>query len=119
LLMAGGFTMSALSPWHYVSFLGLIFSTVGVMCAQPTFWTMPSAILTGAAAAGGLALINSIGNLGGFIGPYVVGWVTETTKNPANGLIVLACALLIAGGSVLMLQPKAVGEQSRKSSAAP
>jgi MFS transporter, ACS family, tartrate transporter len=118
LLMAGGFTMSALSPWHYVSFLGLILSTVGVMCAQPTFWTMPSAILTGAAAAGGLALINSIGNLGGFIGPYVVGWVTETTKNPANGLIVLACALLMAGGSVLMLQPKAVGEQSRKSSAA-
>jgi MFS transporter, ACS family, tartrate transporter len=118
LLMAGGFTMSAVSPWHYVSFLGLIFSTIGVMCAQPTFWTMPSAILTGAAAAGGLAIINSIGNLGGFVGPYVVGWVAETTKNPANGLIVLACALLMAAGSILVLQPKAAGEQSRKSSAA-
>lgn len=118
LLMAGGFTMSALSPWHYVSFLGLIFSAIGVMCAQPTFWTMPSAILTGAAAAGGLAIINSIGNLGGFVGPYVVGWVAETTKNPANGLIVLAGALLMAAGSVLVLQPKSVGEQSRKSSAA-
>jgi ACS family tartrate transporter-like MFS transporter len=118
LLIAGGFTMSALSPWHYVSFLGIIFSTIGVMCAQPTFWTMPSAMLTGAAAAGGLAIINSIGNLGGFFGPYVVGWVAETTKNPATGLIVLACTLLMAAGSALALHPEAVGERSRKSSAA-
>jgi MFS transporter, ACS family, tartrate transporter len=118
LLMAGGFTMSALSPWHYVSFLGLIFSTIGVMCAQPTFWTMPSAIFTGAAAAGSIAIINSIGNLGGFVGPYIIGWVADITKNPATGLIVLACTLLMAAGSILALQPEAVGERSRKSSAA-
>ena len=118
LLMAGGFTMSALSPWHYVSFLGLIFGAIGIMCAQPTFWTMPSAILTGAAAAGGIAIINSIGNLGGFVGPYIIGWVADTTKNPATGLIVLACALLIPAGLALALQPEAVGERSRKSPAA-
>ena len=116
-LMAGGFTMSALSPWHYISFLGLIFSAIGIMCAQPTFWTMPSAILSGAAAAGGIAIINSIGNLGGFFGPYIVGWVADATKNPATGLIVLASTLLMAAGSALALQPEAVGERSRKSSA--
>jgi len=110
LLMAAGFTMSALSPRHYVSFVGLVFSAVGVMCAQPTFWTMPSAILTDTAAAGGIAIINSIGNLGGFVGPYVVGWVADTTKNPATGLI--------SAGAVLALQPETVGERRRKSSAA-
>jgi nitrate/nitrite transporter NarK len=118
LLMAGGFTMSALSPSPYISFVGLILSAIGLMCAQPMFWTMPSTILTGTAAAGGIALINSIGNLGGFAGPYLVGWVAQVTKNPALGLIVLTVALLIAAGLVLAMRPEAVGERRRKSIAA-
>jgi MFS transporter, ACS family, tartrate transporter len=113
-LIAGGFAMSALSPSPYVSFVGLIFSAIGVMCAQPMFWTMPSAILTGTAVAGGIALINSIGNLGGFAGPYLVGWVANSTKNPALGLIVLTCAVLMAAGLVLAMRPEMVGERDRK-----
>jgi nitrate/nitrite transporter NarK len=114
LLMAGGFTMSALSPSPYISFAGLILSAIGLMCAQPMFWTMPSTILTGTAAAGGIALINSIGNLGGFAGPYLVGWVAQVTKNPAFGLIVLTGALLIAAGLVLAMRPENVGERRRQ-----
>ena len=106
--------MSALSPSPYVSFIGLILSAIGLMCAQPMFWTMPSTILTGTAAAGGIALINSIGNLGGFAGPYLVGWVAQVTKNPAFGLIVLTVALLIAAGLVLAMRPETVGERRRK-----
>lgn len=117
-LMAGGFTMSALSPSPYISFAGLILSAIGLMCAQPMFWTMPSTILTGTAAAGGIALINSIGNLGGFAGPYLVGWVAQATKNPALGLIVLTIALVIAAGLVLAMRPENVGERRRHSIAA-
>ena len=117
-LMAGGFLLSALSPSPYVSFAGLVFSGVGLMCAQPMFWTMPGTILTGTAAAGGLAMINCIGNLGGFAGPYLVGWIAEETKNPALGLIVLTCAVLIAATLVLFMRPESLGESPRKSPAA-
>ena len=113
-LMAGGLGMSALSPSPYVSFFGLICGGVGVMCAQPVFWTMPSAILTGTAAAGGIALVNSIGNLGGFVGPYVVGWVAGATGNPALGLLTLSVAVLIAAGLALSRRPEEVGERRRQ-----
>ena len=117
-LMAGGFLMSALSPSPYVSFAGLVLSGVGLMCAQPMFWTMPSTILTGSAAAGGLALINCIGNLGGFAGPYLVGWIADATKNPALGLIVLTFAILIAAMLVLLMRPESLGERRHRSLAA-
>lgn len=54
------------------------------------FWTLPSALLTGAAAAGGLALINSIGSLAGFGGPYLIGWIKESTGSAVDGLLFLA-----------------------------
>ena len=57
------------------------------------FWTMPAALLSGAAAAAGIAMINSIGNLGGFVGPYLVGLVKDATGSTDGGLIVLAAIL--------------------------
>jgi MFS transporter, ACS family, tartrate transporter len=51
---------------------------------------MPSMFLTGSAAAAGIAWINSLGNLGGFVGPYIVGWVREATDSFAGGLYALA-----------------------------
>ena len=63
------------------------------------FWTMPAALLSGAAAAAGIALINSIGNLGGFVGPYLVGLVKDATGSTDGGLIVLAVILVV--GSVV------------------
>jgi MFS transporter, ACS family, tartrate transporter len=53
--------------------IALIVCAMGTYAALPTFWTLPTAFLTGSAAAGGIALINSIGNLGGFVGPYAIG----------------------------------------------
>src|SRR3954463_5450309 len=70
-----------------------------LLCAHPVFWTMPAAMLSGTAAAAGIALINSIGNLGGFVGPYLVGLVQDATGSTDGGLIALAAILL--GGSVL------------------
>jgi nitrate/nitrite transporter NarK len=60
---------------------------------------MPAAFLSGAAAAAGIALINSIGNLGGFVGPYLVGLVKDATGSTNGGLLVLAC--ILAAGSFL------------------
>jgi len=68
-----------------------------VFCTFGVFWTLPTAWLSGTAAAGAIALINSIGNLAGFGGPYLVGWVKQTTGSGSAGLLVLAVLPLIAG----------------------
>jgi ACS family tartrate transporter-like MFS transporter len=75
--------------------VGLFF----LLGAHPVFWTMPAALLSGTAAAAGIALINSIGNIGGFVGPYLVGLVEDATGSTDGGLIALA--LILLGGSVL------------------
>jgi MFS transporter, ACS family, tartrate transporter len=70
---------------------------IATYAALPTFWTLPTAFLTGTAAAGGIALINAIGNIGGFAGPYAVGWLKDKTGGTTAGLLVLAAAYVLAG----------------------
>src|SRR5207302_8395012 len=70
---------------------------IGVFCTFAVFWTLPTAWLSGTAAAGAIALINSIGNLAGFGGPYLVGWVKDATGNTSTGLLVLSLLPLAAG----------------------
>jgi ACS family tartrate transporter-like MFS transporter len=70
---------------------------VGLYSSLPVFWTVPTALLTGSAAAGGIALINSIGNLSGFVGPFVVGHLTAATGGFAAGLYFIAAALALSG----------------------
>jgi nitrate/nitrite transporter NarK len=77
--------------------VALTIASIGIFSALPIFWTLPTAILTGTAAAGGIAFINSVGNLGGFVGPYAIGWVKDTTGSYASGMVVLACTLIGAG----------------------
>lgn len=66
---------------------------VGMLGAHPVFWSMPAALLSGSAAAAGIALINSIGNLGGFVGPYLVGLMKDATGSTDGGLVTLAAIL--------------------------
>ena len=75
----------------------LTVAAIGVFCTFGVFWTLPTAWLSGTAAAGAIALINSIGNLAGFAGPYLIGWVKESTGNTSTGLLVLAVLPLIGG----------------------
>jgi nitrate/nitrite transporter NarK len=65
-------------------------AAIGIYGAKAPFWPLPSMFLTGSAAAGGIALINSVGNLGGFAGPYIMGWVKDATGSFKAGLYVLA-----------------------------
>jgi ACS family tartrate transporter-like MFS transporter len=83
--------------------IALIVCAMGTYAALPTFWTLPTAFLTGSAAAGGIALINSIGNLGGFVGPYAIGWIKDATGATTLGLIALATCSMMAGLVTLLL----------------
>jgi MFS transporter, ACS family, tartrate transporter len=77
--------------------VAVIICAMGIWAAVPTFWTLPTGFLTGSAAAGGIALINSIGNLGGFAGPYAIGWIKDATGETTLGLAVLAAGPIMAG----------------------
>jgi ACS family tartrate transporter-like MFS transporter len=84
-----------------LALVGLSLAQVGIMSMLPTFWALPTAFLSGAAAAGGIALINSVGNVGGFVGPYSIGRLQAATGNFTSGL--LAMAFIMGVGSVLAL----------------
>jgi ACS family tartrate transporter-like MFS transporter len=98
------------SRWLFV--LGVAVTLTGMKCMLPTFWTLPPSFLTGAAAAGGIALINSVGNLGGLLGPKVMGHVKARTDSFTAGYLVMAAALLLGGLLVL-------GVTSRRTSPRP
>jgi nitrate/nitrite transporter NarK len=95
----GGFALiaSAYVGNPVLAFVALIICAMGVEATVPTFWTLPTSLLTGSAAAGGIALINSIGNLGGFVGPYAIGWIKDATSEITLGLVVLAAGPIMAG----------------------
>ena len=97
LLTALALAVSSYSSDPTLTMVVLTVAAIGVFCTFAVFWTLPTAWLSGTAAAGAIALINSIGNLAGFGGPYLVGWVTQTTGKTSNGLLVLAVLPLLAG----------------------
>ncbi|MDF3318740.1 MFS transporter [Rhodococcus sp. C3V] len=78
-------------------------TAVGVLCALPVFWYLPTTFLTGASAAAGIAMINSIGNASGFGAPYITGWLTDVTGNAKAGLWVVGAVMLCAAILVVVL----------------
>ena len=76
----------------------------GIFASMPVFWTLPTFFLSGAAAAGGIAMINSIGNLAGFVEPFVMGWTRDATGTYVAGLISLSAACLMSIGIVLAIR---------------
>lgn len=103
LLGAGGMIAASLtlgSPWCIAA---LAVAASGIMAAISTFWALPSSFLRGTAAAGGIALINSLANLGGFAGPYLMGWLRKSTGGFAVGLDVLAAGLVMTAVTILIM----------------
>ncbi|MBF6127157.1 MFS transporter [Nocardia brasiliensis] len=76
---------------------------VGVLAALPTFWALPSTFLSGAAAAAGIALINSIGNISGFAAPYITGWLKDWTGTQRAGLWVVGACMIASAVGVLYM----------------
>jgi nitrate/nitrite transporter NarK len=92
--------------WHadlVASMTGLTIATCGIMSALPVFWGNPTAFLGGIAAAAGIALINSVGNLAGFVAPFVIGWIKQATQSTDAGLHLLALLLVLGAALVLTL----------------
>jgi len=98
LVSAVGFLWSIASSNFWVAFVGLTVALTGINAARGIFWTIPPRFLTGIAAAGGLAFINSIGTMGGFVGPYMMGWLTDRTGSFTAGLAAMAGFLFLATG---------------------
>jgi len=79
-------------------------AVLGVFSMMGPFWAMPTSLLSGTAAAAGIALINSVGNLGGFAGPYVIGLVRTSTGQFKGGLLLVGAALMASGTVVLLVR---------------
>jgi hypothetical protein len=88
---------------HGLIIASLCIAASGIYAALAVFWTLPSAMLRGTAAAGGLALLNSFSNLGGYFGPTLMGWARQQTGNFTLGMELLACMLVLAGISVFLI----------------
>ncbi|WP_192257929.1 MFS transporter [Mesorhizobium silamurunense] len=104
LLGAVGFIVAATSsdPTIAIAFLSL--AAAGAITCAPLFWSLPTAFLTGTGAAAGIALINSVGNLAGFVSPYLVGYLKDLTGTTHVAMYALA-AMLVAGAILVLTTP--------------
>ena len=84
-----------------VAVAALSVAAAGVLTCAPLFWSLPTSFLSGAAAAVGIATINSVGNLAGFVSPYLVGYLKDLTHSTQSGMYVLAAMLVIGAIAVL------------------
>ncbi len=100
---ASGLMLAASTYSLLLAIVALTLVSAGVSSAKPPLWSIPTQYFTGAAAATGIATINSIGNLGGFAGPFVIGWMKERTGNFSAGLISVAATLVLSALLILVL----------------
>lgn len=102
--VAGAIGLVLSAVWHTnttLAMAALTLGTMGILTTLPLFWSLPTAFLAGTGAAAGIALINSLGNLAGFISPYAVGWLKDATKSTDSGMYMLAASMVL--GAILTL----------------
>jgi ACS family tartrate transporter-like MFS transporter len=115
LLAAAGLALAGLSTGVVAVLAALALVNIGVSSAKPPLWSMPTMFLSGSAAAAGIATINSIGNLGGFVGPAMIGWIKGMTGSFVGGLYFVGGLLVLSAVLTLMLSRG----QSRKAEPEP
>jgi D-galactonate transporter len=103
MITAAGLMVTALTPNPYVRIVTLSVASFGAFAVLPVFWSMPTAFLSGAAAAAGVAYINSIANIAGFVGPFVMGWIRDATGSFDGGLLVIGVICIISGIATLCM----------------
>ena len=109
-----GIGLSTLFDDPTLKMLMLCIGAFGVFAVLPVFWTLPTAFLSGAAAAAGIAVINSVGNLAGFFGPFVMGWLKDATGSFSAGLWAIAACAVVGMVIVLSLHHDTALEQAPK-----
>jgi ACS family tartrate transporter-like MFS transporter len=102
-LAATGMAASAFVDNPYVKMLLVSVGSFDVFAALPLIWTLPTAFLSGATAAGGIAAINALGNLSGFLGAYVVGYIKDQTGSFTGALLAIAAAGAVGMLAVILL----------------
>ena len=98
-----GLVLASASPTPTLKMACLCIAGFGFFASLPVFWTLPTALLSGASAAAGIAAVNSIGNLGGYFGPQVFGWLKDQTGTETASLMFLATCAVIGAVIVLVL----------------
>ena len=107
LLAALGLILTAMSVSNtVVAMIGLTIAAASISTSQSSFWTLPANFLAGAAAAAGIALVNSVGNIGGFASTFLVGWMTDLTHSTSASLYLFAGFLVAAAGLLLTVPAK-------------
>ena len=99
-----GISIAAIVDAPVAKMVFLCVGSIGVFGALPVFWTLPTAFLSGPAAAAGIAIINAIGNLAGFLGPFAMGWLKDRTGSFASGLLAIAAFAMIGLITVMLLR---------------
>ena len=113
MIAAAGLVLTALTPNPYVRLCTLSIASFGMFSVLPVFWSMPTAFLSGAAAAAGVAYINSIANVAGFVGNYVMGWLRDLTGSFDSGLLVIAAVCNMAALATLCIHHDKELEQTQ------
>jgi hypothetical protein len=113
MIIAGAGLALAVASQNLLLLMICMFSVAaaGMYGYFPSFWSLPSGFLTGTVAAASVGIINSIGNLGGFAGPYAVGYLNRVAHSFSAGVIYLSLSAVVAAG--LVLWSGAGGQQQR------
>ena len=101
---AGGFALSVAVDSLPIMVIGISLALVGMNSCRPAIYSLLPRFLQGAAAAAGMAFVNSVGNLGGFFGPYMIGWLKDATGSFTAGLYGLAGMLTLAALSAPLIK---------------
>jgi MFS transporter, ACS family, tartrate transporter len=110
--IAMGISAYVHAPWIY--FVLLVMTAVGVYAPLSVWWSYPTVFLSGAAAAGAVGLINSMGNVGGFVGPYLTGWIRQTTGSFSAAMLYMATSVALAGLLILTLRKKLPAQSTQE-----
>ncbi len=104
--LVGGVALAASAYFAHtpaLAFAALTLASIGIYAVLPVFWTLPTAVLSGTAAAGGIALINMLGSTGGYVGPALVGYIHDQTQSYSYGLLTLGGLSIMSAILVLAL----------------
>src|SRR5205807_9662651 len=100
-LCAVGLVLTAVVSGPFALVASLSLAMIGLAAIFGPFWALATSMMRGVAAAGSIALVNSVGNIGGFVGPYLLGAINDATHSFADGFFTIA-ALMLAGGALVL-----------------
>lgn len=104
-----GMVISAIySDNLWIAMFGLTLGAAGGLSTLPLFWSLPTAFLGGTMAAVGIALINSVGNLAGFVAPWLMGILTDLTHSTLTGMLIISCTLFVGAAAIFLIPGRIV-----------